>query len=278
MVAKIKEILPPDLGWKGNETLKVPSWAFVPDAWSFAFQRGLRAVSPTLSELDVWEVGTGTGLNLFLLTKWSKARRLYFSDYNPRCTELAAQNLEQTTDERLIPLFGQWDLVTRVDQRVNPPQVEVIVACIPQVPANGTDLSKSNNLAHYYDPHRYEEARLNAVGLGLNETLLKRAHGVLRENGRVILNLGGRPGLPLLEKMYCNYGFIPRVVHEEMIPQCPSTSLASLAVMEESGQEFEFFSDAAGHERINAQLAEKRRLEGLELYHKIYVIEGRLIA
>jgi methylase of polypeptide subunit release factors len=275
MRAEIKKILPPDLEWEGDGTIEVPPWAFTPDAWSFAFLRGLHEVSPTLSDLDVWEVGVGTGLNQLLLAKWSGAHRLYYSDYDPRCTELTANNLYQITDERFVPLFGRWDLVTQVEQQMNPPQVDIIVACIPQVPTNETDLSKDDNLAHYYNPINYGEASLHAVGLGLNEALLKRAHSVLRKNGRVVLNLSGRPSLPRLEKMYHDCGFIPRVVHAEMIPQCPGTSLASLAAMEGSNQEFEFFSDATGHKRINAQMAEKRRLEGLELYHKIYVIAGR---
>lgn len=276
MITKISEILPPDLGWKGDGTIEVPPWAFTPDAWSFAFLRGLQAIVYTLTGLRVWEVGVGTGLNQLLLAKWSRANKLYFSDYGHRCTTLATQNLEQAADERLIPLFGQWDLVARLDQTEEPPRVDVIVACIPQVPTpTALKLDVGDNLAHYYEVSRYE-ASLHALGLGLNETLLRRAHGVLTSVGRVVLNLGGRPGLPRLEKMFVDCGYTPCVVHTEMIPQCPSTSLASLAAMEKSAQEeFEFFTDATGQERINAQLAENRRLEGLGLYHKIYVIQGK---
>lgn len=273
MFIKTQELLPLDIRCDG--IIEVPPWAFTPDAWSFAFLRGLQAIACTLTELRVWEVGVGTGLNQLLLAKWSKASKLYFSDYGHRCTTLAARNLEQTADERFTPLFGQWDLVNRIDQVEEPPLVDVIVACIPQVPTtNLLDLDVGDNLAHYYDASRYE-ASLHTLGLGLNEALLHRAHGTLTHGGRVVLNLGGRPGLPRLEKMFYDCGYVPRVVHAEMIAQCPSTSLASLAAMEEHEQEFEFFADAAGHERINAQLAEKRRLEKLGLYHKIYIIEGR---
>lgn len=274
MIAKISEILPPDFKWKGDGTIEVPQWAFTPDAWSFAFLRGLQVIAHTLTGLKVWEVGVGTGLNQLLLAKWSKASKLYFSDYGHRCTTLAAHNLEQATDERLTPLFGQWDLVTRLDQAEEPPRVDVVIACIPQVPTTTLDLNTGDNLAHYYEMSRYK-ADLHMLGLGLNEALLRRAHSVLTSGGRVVLNLGGRPSLPRLKKMFRDCGYTPCVVHTEMVSQCPSTSLASLAAMEDYGQEFEFFSDATGHERINAQLAESRRLEGLGLYHKIYVIEGK---
>lgn len=274
MIIKIKEILPPDLKWEGDGTIEVPPWAFTPDAWSFAFLRGLRVIAHTLTGLRVWEVGVGTGINQLLLAKWSQANKLYFSDYDHRCTTLAAHNLKRATDERFTPLFGQWDLVTRLDQAEEPPRVDVVVACIPQVPTTTLDLNTGDNLAHYYEASRYE-SDLHMLGLGLNETLLRRARGVLANGGRVVLNLCGRTSLPRLEKMLRNCGYTPCVVHMEMISQCPSTSLASLAAMEDRGQEFEFFSDATGHERINAQLAENRRLEGLGLYHMIYVIEGK---
>lgn len=273
MSVGIMTILPVDLRLEGGGSIEIPPWAFTPDAWNFAFLRGIRVISPSLRGLKVWEVGVGTGLNQMCLACWCEATKLYFSDYEPKCTELTIQNLEQIPDERFAPLFGQWDLVTRVDRVETAPRVDVIVACIPQVPTT-LDLSLGDNLAHYYDPTRYE-ANLHAYGLGLNEALLNRAHGVLEPEGRVVLNLGGRPGLSMLEQMFLNCGYAPRVVHAEIIEQCPSTSLAGLAERESDGNEFEFFGDATGCERINAQLAEKRRLEGLKLFHKIYVIEGR---
>ncbi len=270
---KINEILPPDL-WEGENFLDIPAWAFIPDVWSFAFLRGLKSIANTFAGLDIWEVGVGTGLNQICLARWCQADKLFFSDYGYRCTELTVRNLAQIADQRFIPLFGKWDLISREDKNEAPPKVDVIVACIPQIPTT-LNLDEKDNLAHYYDPMRYE-ASLHSFGLGLNEALLQRAHNILNPQGRVILNLGGRPGLPLLKKMFRDCRYIPRVIYSEIIPQCPSTSLASLVAIETSGpQEFEFFTDRLGHQRINAQSAEKRRLEGLELYHKIYVIEGK---
>lgn len=275
---RLAELLPKDLvNGTGNTPWDIPSWAFKPDGWSFAFLRGLQKITFAGT---IWEIGVGTGLNSHMIHRWTPTARVYFSDYNPKCTELALRNLKMADlflSDQLCPLFGQWDLVRRVDQQARAPKVDSVVACIPQVPAPlNIDLCESDNLAHYYDTVRYEGVELNALGLGLNEALLQRAHNVLTSSGRVILNLGGRPGQARLEGMFAACGYTPRIVHEEVVPQHTGTSLATLATMEMGGAEnFEFFVDEHGLERINAQAAEQRRLDELSVFHKIYVIEGR---
>ena len=78
--------------------------------------------------------------------------------------------------------------------------------------------------------------------------------------------------------MFREYGYKPRVVHGEVIPQHRETSLITLARMESCGQsDFEFFEDRAAQRPINARVAEQRRVAGELVYHKIYVIEGALM-
>ena len=268
-------LLPADLvDGVGDRSLHVPTWAFEPDGWSFAFQRGLRRLP--LDGRKVWEVGMGTGLNLLLLNRWFPTAWLRGSDYNPTCTALVRENLDPS--DRIEILDGTWDLVTHTEASCVLEVVDYVIACIPQVPANGHDLAEGDNLSHYYAPANYPEARRHVLGLGLNEALLERAHHVLLPGGKVVLNLGGRPGLGRLLEMFRDYGYNPRIVHEEVIPQHADTSLSALARMEESGAaHFEFFVDAEGTQQVNAQVAEERRLAGQSLYHKIYVIEGVLM-
>lgn len=273
-------LLPADLvdGGVGHLELNIPEWAFEPDQWSFAFLRGLLKLA--LDDLHVWEVGCGTGLNLMLLRSRFPRARLRFSDYNPMCVPLATRHLcAMRALDGTEPLHGQWDLVHNVQTQATAAEwVDVVVACIPQVPTDGFDLAVGDNYAHYYDPGRYAEARLHAVGLGLNEALLQRAKFVLRPGGRVVLNLGGRPGLQQLLNMFSSAGYAPRVVHEEVIAQHAETSLEPLARLETvpGHAPFEFFADDAAHEALNAAQAEARRLAGAPLYHKIYVVEGTL--
>jgi methylase of polypeptide subunit release factors len=278
MLYQLKEILPADL-WAGLEVERwwnVPEWAFLPDAWTHAFLRGLRKAGLGGS---VWEVGCGSGVVSFSLSHFFPHVQVYFSDFDPRCTELAGENMAGggRLPSCLYAFFGQWDLVTH--QRFRPPKVDAVVACIPQVPApKGVVLGEADSFAHYYAPMGRED-HWNALGLGLNFRLLTEAKAVLNPGGRVILNLGGRPGLPRLIEMFRSCGYAPRVLHEEVIPQHSGTSLIPLASMEGDGHsDFEFFADVDASQGINARTAEVRRIRGKSLYHKIYVIEGATMA
>jgi hypothetical protein len=177
--------------------------------------------------------------------------------------------------KRLHPLRGTWDLVTPPqDSEQNAPRVNVIFGCLPQVPTD-LNLSVGDRTAHYYDPSRYREAHHNALGLGLNETLLVRAKKVVAQGGSVVLNLSGRPGLGRLRSLFKEAGYRPEVIYSETIPQHADTSLVSLAALEESGQsDFEFFADAHCLRPINAREAEARRVKKQEVYHNIYVVAG----
>lgn len=260
--------------------IRVPEWAFIPDGWSLTLLRGLGKLAHTWSEKCIWEVGVGTGINIAALKYFTLNARWYFSDYNPKCVPLAMENILHVHPEdgtELFPLEGSWDLVTPPKEGNGlPPSVDIIFGCLPQVPAE-IDLAVGDRIAHYYHPSNYPEAHLNAIGLGLNEALLKRAKSVLRLPGLVILNLSGRPGIKRLFRLFYEAGYAPWVVHQENVPQHRGTSLATLATLESHGQEnFEFFSDSAGNLRINAREAEMRRVAGKEVFHNIYVIAGKL--
>lgn len=257
----------------------VPAWAFKPDQWSIAFLRGLTKLASGWKNLRVWEVGVGTGVNLMVLRIQSPSTQWYFSDYDARCVPLAMRNLLRSGAGRrgLHPLYSVWDLVTPPpDRGQSVPRAQVIFGCLPQVPSV-LDLSVGDRRAHYYDTTLYREAHQNAVGLGLNETLLVRARTVLVPGGSVVLNLSGRPGLERLLPLFRKAGYQPTVIHSETIPQHADTSLASLAALEECGQsDFEFFADADCKMSVNAGEAETRRVSGQKVFHKIYVIAGTL--
>ena len=259
--------------------INVPEWAFKPDEWTVAFLRGLTKIAVGWEGKRVWEVGVCTGINLVVLRNLAPSAQWYFSDYNTRCVSLALENLRLFNEDlkRFHPLTGSWDLVTPPDGgRLPSPKVDVIFGCLPQVPAE-INLAIGDRIAHYYDPRHYPEAHLNALGLGLNEALLRRAKGVLRSRGMVALNLSGRPGLQRLHLLFQETGYHSEVIYQTTIPQHPETSLASLAALEGSGQsDFEFFTDASCASPLNARDAETRRQAGKSVFHNIYVIAGTL--
>ncbi|MEO8637818.1 MAG: hypothetical protein ABI430_02875 [Candidatus Taylorbacteria bacterium] len=262
-----------------NVTIRVPEWAFKPDHWSVAFLRGLSKLTYSWKNKCVWEVGVGTGINLVVLRNQALSSNWYFSDYDARFVPLAMRNLLSSNGKRdgLHPLYGSWDLVTPPSRGgLKPPRVDIIFGCLPQVPSE-IDLSIGDRLAHYYDPAHYPSAHLNALGLGLVETLLIKARDVLAPGGKVVLNLGGRPGLKSLRSLFSGLGYKPTLVHKETIPQHSGTSLASLVALEGNGHcDFEFFSDCKGSKLINARKAEKLRVERATVYHNIYVMAGTL--
>ncbi len=260
--------------------LEIPKWAFTPDEWSDAFLRGLQKVVSTWKGKSIWEVGVGTGNNIISLLKLAQASELYFSDLNPKCTEIALSNILRFVRPTKIPtaLHGSWDLITPPkESNIKAPMVDIIFACIPQVPAK-IDLSLGDNMAHYYNPLLYSDTILNKIGLGLCQNLLIKAKEILLPNGKVILNLGGRPGLERLNKLFTETGYEPNILWEEVIPQHMETSLESLAKLEENGEEnFELFANPECTQVLNALEAEKLRKKGIKFYHKIYVIEGTMI-
>ncbi len=272
---EIGSLLPKDLVvGSENRFWRVPEWAFLPDQWTWAFLRGLR-----LAELSgrVWEIGVGTGMASFFLRTWFPQIELYFSDLDARCTELAVDNLRggRMLGSGLQALHGSWDLMSH--ERRKAPLVDVVVGCIPQaLLPRGERLNDRDNEAHYYDPKMYPESGLHHLGLGLNEALLFRAReqAVLRTGGSAILNLGGRPCLGRLLRMFRDNGYRPRVLYQEVIKQHCGTCLQPFADLEAQGEHFEFFGDREAKGSISSSEAERRRVAGDPVFHKIYVIEG----
>lgn len=274
---KVSELVGPDLAnGFGDKNWLLEPWAFRPDAWTSAFLRGLRNLQPSEG---MWEVGVGTGLVTFFLRNWFPLEQTYYSDFDHRCTELAMINLLEGPHATpgLNPLHGSWDLVTH--ERKKAPPVETIVGCIPQaLLPSWKRLSEDDNEAHYYDAASYPESRLHHLGLGLNEALLIRARKeVLRSGGKVVLNLAGRPRLDCLLQMFRDNGYLPEILHNEVVAQHQPTSLVGFANMEAKGARFEFFADREAKEPINADQAEDLRADYQAVFHYVYVIEGTMV-
>lgn len=268
--------------YRGGRDFEVPEFAFKPDQWSRALLRGLSRFGKQggFKGKAVAELGVGTGANVAYILSEHDPRMLYASDINGACTELATRNVARAVPPRrnkFVPIPGDQNLAGWLNHL---PQgsVDVVYGCLPQVvKAREIDLHEGDNVAHYYDPALYPSSVHN-LGLGLNDFALRQLHPLLPEGGTVILNLSGRPGKEeALEQMFKDAGYEPRLLHEEVIPQHAGTSLATLSAVEaKNGHRFEFFSSPEGstRHRITATEAEKRRVSGKAVYHKIYVIAG----
>ena len=276
---RIEDLLPPDLvdALIGSK-IQVPSFCFNPaDPWAWVFQRGLLRMH---WHGCVHEVGVGAGLNVLQLITRYPNLEISFSDYHPEAANVAYNNvcgnIPSECRKRVRAVTGAIDLLG-----LNQPNgivvndLDAVIACIPQVLANGKSLRQNDNLAHYYERDRYK-SELHCLGLGLNDALLEQAKNALKPGGQVVLNLGGRPGLRRLINMFEAKDFTEvNVIYEEMIPQDRTTSLQSLAAIEGIGNEsFEFYADHAGSKPINATIAEVKRVAAESVYHRVYVIAG----
>ncbi len=279
----MRNILPSDFGGRTTR-IEVPDYGFIPDEWSAALLRGLQRVD--FGGRTAIEPGVGTGNNAAYLASLPKDRRpkeLWVGDYDERMAPVAARNADRMLepDQRSVvrPCEGALSLIAWAErQKIRP---DIVYGCLPQIPCDeNTDLSKGDGYSHYYKVDRHE-ADIDDFGLGLQRALLLEARDMLPSHGKVVLNLGGRPGKDLLEQLFIRNGFQPEILHSEIIRQHAGTDLQPLAKREAvmkgiTGHEFEFFGDPDGKEPINATEAFSRRMKGDHVYHNIYVVQGTL--
>jgi methylase of polypeptide subunit release factors len=117
---KIGNMLPADLTTNIpagllEKKIAIPEFSFLPDEWSAAFLRGLQKAD--LNNQTVWEIGSGSGLNLIMLKQWYEDINLYHSDLDPRCTDLTRYNLEQAElANDITQVHGPRDLTEKDEQ------------------------------------------------------------------------------------------------------------------------------------------------------------------
>ncbi|HEX5033902.1 MAG TPA: hypothetical protein VFW62_05425, partial [bacterium] len=152
-------------------------------------------------------------------------------------------------------------------------KADLIFACLPQVRMNQNVQGQGQGLREIADYYYGSEASyFDRFGLGLIERTLTQARGRLQPGGRILLNLGGRPGRAVLEDLVASQGFQPRVRFSRMIPQDAGTDISGLARQEsQTGFRFEFFRPDNATESISA--AEAMTIPNP--HHMLYLMEGR---
>ncbi|MDY7226838.1 aminotransferase class I/II-fold pyridoxal phosphate-dependent enzyme [Hyalangium rubrum] len=261
--------------------LLLPASIFAPEAWAYTFLEGLLKVP--LDEYDgkrLVEVGTGSGWICIALAKFTRLSRIHGVDLNPHAPWVATCNAWLNGDERMVARlsFGESDLLLGVPER---PDWDFVVGCIPQVlrtegmpeaPAEADaqalyDLSNYTALQNVYEDH---------FGLGLNARLLDEAPERLAPGGRLLLNLAGRPGRSIIERMFTRRGFTTQVRVARRVMQAADTDIRPLVALEQRTQrEFEFFMEAHSPEPLRAATALGWLQAGHPIWHEVAVWEAR---
>ncbi len=261
--------------------LLLPPSIFAPEAWAYTFLEGLLKVP--LDEYDgkrLVEVGTGSGWICLALAKFTRLSRIHGVDLNPHSPPVALCNAWLNGDEHLVARlsFGESDLLRGLPEDG---AWDFVVGCIPQVlrteglpevPAEADpealyDLSNYAALQNVYEDH---------FGLGLIARLLDEAPERLAPRGRLLLNLAGRPGRPIIERMFTRRGFTTQVRVARRVMQAGDTDIRPLVTLEQRTQrEFEFFMEAHSAEPLRAATALGWLQAGHPIWHEVAVWEAR---
>lgn len=282
----------------------VPDFAFDPtDPWTKTFQEGLRRAN--LTGKRVYEVGIGTGMNAVFLLREIGASSVSGSDLDPRLARLSAKNIEELAPghaHRFHPVEGSVSLIDTDAARAEIARSDTVIACLPQVISpddekfsefrksqgveyGDEELDKSaDHIAHYYPWEIFDCLPFNAVGLGLNEALLRRIK-VSAPKTELIMNFGARIPKETIFAMFVANGYAPQVLFSKIVKQDVGTDISFFvtleAAMQGTGMEQDFvctfFGDAEGKVPLSALEAQQQQEEAPEtpLYHEVCVIRGK---
>ncbi len=291
------------LGSSGAVSPDVPSFAFDPqDPWTETLQRGLKNAS--LEGKKVYEVGIGTGINAAYLLQECGASAVSGSDLDPRLAELAeanVQNLVPALAHHFYPVKGSVSLVDTEEARAQVASSDVVIASLPQVGepgdarvsalreslsvplAQGANERADDHIAHYYPWAAFDEYPYNAVGLGLNEALLKRVRQHA-PHAQVLMNFGCRIGSDIIFECFKVNGFEPEKLSSRIVEQHSGTDISFFVALEKALEDSSlansfschFFEDANAQHPLSACEAQQLIDECPEasLFHEVCVVQG----
>lgn len=284
-------------------TPEAPAFAFDPtDPWTETFQKGLKRAA--LGGRRVYEVGIGTGINVAFMLRLCGAGAVSGSDLDPRLAALAERNVRNLAPQqagRFAPVQGAVSLIDTPEALEEVVRADVVIGCLPQVGdpgdgrlealraaqntplAAGVEERGDDHIAHYYPWTEFDSYPFNAVGLGLNEALLRRLRCAAPQ-AEVVLNFGARIGTAILAACFEANGYRPETLHSQIVRQDAGTDISFFVALERTlgdtgfEREFrcEFYADPAGRKRLSACEAQALIDTDPEapLYHEVCVLRG----
>ncbi|MEN9867447.1 MAG: hypothetical protein RL748_3037 [Pseudomonadota bacterium] len=274
--------------------LQFPS-TFTPEEWSYTFFEGLsRYELSQFGNKNLVELGCGNGWISIGLAKRYQTRRIVGLDINPRAIIASRINLQLNAidaqgqllldDEGLSLLdkveFHESDLLGYF--KGQHALFDAIVGCIPQVLSPSDDMfdeiiSKNQDdeflysLSNYCGKQGYIE---DQFGLGLIARAIEESIDLLKPNGKIIFNLGGRPGAQVLERLVQRRGLTVQKIWQRRVVQAQDTDIDALVEIEnKSLHRFEFFLGLNSDEPVSAKTAQAFLQQGGKIAHALSVYE-----
>lgn len=284
-------------GFGSLELFQLPS-TFAPEEWSYTFYEGLnRYPKERFVNKKVCELGCGNGWISLSLAVKTGASNVYGVDINPKAVVLSKLNLymnalSSSGDVKFLPdskslldkvVFAESDLMAYF--KSNDIHLDIVTGCIPQVLSPDEDIELTDIREELSDEALYDLSNYapslgyieDQFGLGLIAKALEESIEMLSDNGRVILNLGGRPGQEVLESLFLRRGFSCEKIWQTKVWQAGDTDISALVSIEQnSHHRFEFYTSLTSDTPINAALAETYAKNGGKVAHSLSVYEGKL--
>jgi len=270
------------------DLLQFPS-TFLPEAWSFTFYEGLvRYPANQYKDKKIVELGCGIGWISIALAYRYPLEKIIGLDINPKAITCARLNLYLNSfgDNYLLKKvsFFESNLLSHFDDQTI--AIDKVIGCIPQVlspePAVMETLIEETASDEYLQSLSNYSAKQGFIedqfGLGLIASAVEQAIPLLAANGKLILNLGGRPGRSVIERLMQRRGFKVRRVWQTQVEQAADTEINELAAIEKStGHRFEFYMSQNASIPVNARTAVAFAKSGGKIYHSVDVYEARML-
>jgi len=288
-----------DISNKSDETnplllLQFPS-TFTPEEWSYTFFEGLsRCDNSNFHKKNIVELGCGNGWITIAMAKKFNPQNIVGLDINPRAIVASKINLYINAIDSTGALIVDHDGLSLLDKvafyesdllghfKGKTGYFETIIGCIPQVLSPSEDIfdtiiSENQNdeflysLSNYCGKQGYIE---DQFGLGLIAKAVEESIDVLKSTGRIILNLGGRPGENVLERLFKRRGLSVQKIWQRRVLQAEDTDIDSLVEIEKkSPHRFEFFLGLNSNDPISAKTAKHYLQNGGTISHSLTVYE-----
>lgn len=278
--------------------LQLPS-TFTPEEWSFTFYEGLmRYKKEDFLQQTIAELGCGNGWISLAMAALTPLKKIIGLDINPKAIVCAKINLflnAMTDDGQLQFDHLGKSLIDRVEFHVsdllshcfkNNLFLDKVIGCIPQVclpdshllagilSENVTD-EALHALSNYCEKQGYVE---DQFGLGLIARATEESVRLLNPHGKMIFNLGGRPGQQVLNRLFHRRGCATQTIWQTKIEQAGDTDILPLVEIEtKTFHRFEFFMNRNATESISARTALAYAQHKGQIYHSLRVVEVSVI-
>lgn len=183
----------------GPLSIDVDDTVLLPRPWTYAQSSWAADLLTTLPEGDVLELCSGAG-QIGLAAVHGTGRRLVMVDAAPRACELARVNAERVVEEAEVR-EGQFDAVLGEEERF-----VLVLADPPWVPTQRVD-------EHPADPRWAIDGGIDGLEVARRCTRVAAKH--LHPAGRLLLQLGSREQVDLLERPFAWAGLEVAEVREE---------------------------------------------------------------